>query len=128
MRNEEAASYLALAREDLGAARKLRSGNERQAAFHLQQAAEKLIKAVLVTENLAFPRSHQLGALAALLPDEHPWRADLAALDGLTSYATALRYPTPGGGVPPAPEQQDLAGPSQRLEALLDALERWLRT
>jgi HEPN domain-containing protein len=121
----EAPALLALAREDLDVARELRAGHGRAAAFHLQQTAEKLIKAVLAAEDIAFPRSHQLGALAALLPEEHGWRADLMALDRLTSHATALRYPMPGGELPPAPDDQDLVAGLEELTSLLDAVEPW---
>lgn len=127
MTGSEVEGYLVLAREDLEVADRLLATHGRQAAFHLQQAAEKLVKAVLTAEGLPFPRSHQVGALAALLPADHPWRADLAALDGLTAYATALRYPMPGGGLPPAPETPELAASRRELGALLDAVGPWCR-
>jgi HEPN domain-containing protein len=127
MTRREVAGFLALAREDLAVAGELLAGHGRAAAFHLQQAAEKLIKAVLTLEGIAFPRSHQLGALAALLPEEHAWRADLMALDHLTSHATALRYPLPGGGLPLDPTKADLAASLRQIAALLDALEPWCR-
>jgi len=125
MRSAEARAFLVLAREDLAVADELRSAHGRQAAFHLQQAAEKLTKAVLAVAGVEAPRSHQPGALAALLAPDHPWRADLAALDRLTGYATALRYPMPDGGVPAAPEGPDLDAALRKLSALLEAIEPW---
>ena len=127
MTRSEVPGFLALARKDLGVAGELHAGHGRAAAFRLQQAAEKLIKAVLTLEGIAFPRRHQLGALAALLPEEHAWRADLMALDHPTSHATALRCPLPGGGLPMAPAQADLAASLRRVAVLLDALEPWCR-
>jgi HEPN domain-containing protein len=126
VRAEEVRSFLALAREDLEVADTLRSTHGRPAAFHLQQAAEKLLKAVLTAEGIDFPKGHHIGALAASLPEAHPWRADLMALDGLSSFATALRYPMPGGALPTAPEVPELASASDRLTRLLDEVQGWL--
>lgn len=124
---EETAGFLAIAREELEAAASLLPRHPSQAAFFVQQAAEKLLKAVLTAENLNFPKSHQLGALAALLPGDHPWRADLAALDRLTAYATALRYPLQNGRQPPSPDPLELAGSVREVAALLDEIEPWCR-
>ena len=44
----------------------------RAAAYHSQQAAEKLIKAVLVSTEQHPPRTHDLGALLDLLPAGNP--------------------------------------------------------
>jgi HEPN domain-containing protein len=121
----EAASFLTLAGDELKAAEALLPRHGRQASFHLQQAAERLIQAVLTVEGVSFARTHQLGALAALLPEEHPWRADLAALDDLTSHATAYRFPLPNGGVPVAPDERELAAALDRLARALEAVGRW---
>jgi HEPN domain-containing protein len=111
--------------EDLEVARKLLADHPRQGAFHLQQSAEKLPKAVLVVEGLSAPRIHQIGALAALLPAEHPWRPDLAALDRLSSNATAWRYPNPDGGLPTTPSQTELTRSWQEITDLLEEIEPW---
>jgi HEPN domain-containing protein len=121
----EAESLLVLAGEDLSAAGELLARYPRQAAFHLQQAAEKLLKAVLISEGLAFPFGHQIGALAALLPLDHPWRADLAAYDALTEFATALRYPSPDGGLPPEPDRAALEEARASLSATLPRVAAW---
>jgi HEPN domain-containing protein len=127
MTTVEATSFLTLAHDELEAAEALLPRHGRQASFHLQQAAERLIQAVLTVEGIAFARTHQLGALAALLPEEHTWRADLAALDDLTSHATAYRFPLPSGGVPMAPDERDLVAAVDRLARALEAVERWCR-
>ena len=122
------ASYIALAKEDLAVAAKLIANHPRHAAFNVEQAAEKLLKAVLTAEGIRFPTSHhQLGALAALLPASHLWRADLMAFDDFTSYATALRYPMPGGGMPSDPEDADLRQGWQEVSALVAEIEDWCR-
>lgn len=61
--------------------------------FHAQQAAEKLLKALLAAGGHDYPRSHDLGLLLDLLasvgvqlPEE------LLAVEVLTSFATVYRY------------------------------------
>lgn len=120
-------SFLALAKEDLAVARKLVAAHPRHAAFNIEQAAEKLLKAVLSTEGIMFNAGHQLGALAALLPADHLWRADLASFDDFTSYATALRYPTGAGRMPQEPDADELLEDLSRVAALIDEIEDWCR-
>lgn len=121
-------SYIALAREDLAVAKKLMAEHPRHAAFNIEQAAEKLLKAVLTAEEIRFPTSHpQLGALAALLPDDHAWRADLMAFDEFTSYATAVRYPRPGGGMPSEPNLAELENGWTEVSALVGEIDDWCR-
>lgn len=107
--SDRAASFIALARKDIAAARLLQATDPGNAAFHLQQAAEKLAKAVLSIENIPAGITHQIGALAAMLPDDHPLRADLAAFDRFSSFGTSTRYPLPGGGMPRLPSANILA-------------------
>ncbi|MCC7145740.1 MAG: HEPN domain-containing protein [Phycisphaeraceae bacterium] len=62
--------------------------------FHAQQCVEKYLKARLQEANLAFPKTHDLEQLLALiLPAESGWavmRADLAVL---SRFAVEYRYP-----------------------------------
>jgi len=61
--------------------------------FHAQQAAEKLLKAVLTSRNVDYPRTHNLGVLVELLASngiELP--AELADIDRLTPFGTVFRY------------------------------------
>jgi HEPN domain-containing protein len=126
--NGMVASYIALAKEDLDVAKKLTGEHPRHAAFNIEQAAEKLLKAVLTVEGIRFPTSHhQLGALAALLPEDHLWRADLMAFDNFTSYATAVRYPKPGGGMPNEPEDAELQSCWADVATLAGEIEDWCR-
>ena len=83
---------------------------------------------MLTAEGIRFSASHhQLGALAALLPKDHLWRADLMAFDDFTSYATALRYPKPGGGLPAEPEDAELRQGWAEVSALVGEIEDWCR-
>ncbi|WP_041245436.1 HEPN domain-containing protein [Geotalea uraniireducens] len=61
--------------------------------FHCQQAAEKLLKALLSQAGIGYPRTHNLRLLMDLLADfGQPLPADLAELDILTPYGTLFRY------------------------------------
>jgi HEPN domain-containing protein len=94
----EAESWLRRARDDLGAARKLLSGDDpfpATAAYHCQQAAEKALKAVIAGTGDPIPKTHDLRVLI-----ERCIRIDqsLAELEDvceeLTPYATEFRYPS----------------------------------
>lgn len=88
-------------------------------AYHCQQAAEKLVKAVLVANGIAPPRTHDIDTLVAALP------ADVAGgLDRLvdfTPYATAFRYPEQaiddGISVPSRAELVDWIADIERIKA-----------
>jgi HEPN domain-containing protein len=68
--------------------------------FHYQQAAEKLLKAVLSEHGIDFPRTHNLRHLMDLLADhDQPVPAELADLDTLTPFCTLLRYDDLGPSV-----------------------------
>jgi HEPN domain-containing protein len=61
--------------------------------FHAQQCIEKYLKALLILSDTPFPKTHDLGSIAALLPDA--WRPDVPprTLERFTDYATITRYP-----------------------------------
>lgn len=60
--------------------------------FHAQQAAERLLKAVLAALDRDFPRTHDLSVLAALLEDaDHAPPARFAAAEELTLWAVQFR-------------------------------------
>jgi HEPN domain-containing protein len=83
--------------EDLDAAWSCARGERAapgQAAYHVQQAAEKLIKSVLIAHELRPPHTHDIAALCHLLPDDAPSREALLRLRRFTSYAFVFRYPT----------------------------------
>ncbi|MHB1156014.1 MAG: HEPN domain-containing protein [Phycisphaerales bacterium] len=82
---------------DLGTAKELTTSLEDRAdpiCFHSQQAAEKYIKAVLVERSIAFPMSHDLTELAALIePPLEKLTKMRADLDELSRMAVQIRYP-----------------------------------
>jgi len=70
--------------------------------FHSQQCAEKYFKAILVSLNVEFPKTHDLLILHTLCTDAGIFtgftREDLGRLSG---YAVRIRYP----GNQPTPEE-----------------------
>jgi len=65
--------------------------------FHCQQAAEKLLKALLAEKGIHFEKTHNLHHLLNLLADAGvPVPQDLEDLDELTPFAVLLRYASPG--------------------------------
>jgi len=65
----------------------------RYACFQAQQSAEKALKAILIFEQIDFPRTHNVADLMALVPDS--WQAvrRLSDVATLTSWAVQARYP-----------------------------------
>lgn len=93
----KAAQDEALLDEVLGAA----SVSDEIIGFHCQQAAEKMLKAVLSDLGLQFKRTHDLGALMELLRGHgRPLPEELADLDTLTPYGAIYRYEYVDAGAP----------------------------
>ncbi len=92
----EAVGWLQIAERDLKAVRNNVFGPEPTteiAAFHCQQAAEKMFKAVLVSAGIDPPRRHNIDDLIDLLPADHPLKTELEPLGRFSPYAIAYRYP-----------------------------------
>lgn len=87
------------------------------AAFHLQQSAEKLLKALLVKKEIAFEPRHDLAYLLNLSA-EPTIREHLKVLNELTPFAVELRYP----GDYPVISVNDALGIEQRLAAFSKAI------
>ncbi|RAU19991.1 hypothetical protein CU669_20740 [Paramagnetospirillum kuznetsovii] len=122
-------SFLQLAKDDLAVSKALRDSFPRHSAFHLEQAAEKLVKAVLAAEghNLNDKKFHHHNIARMIndgLLDSHEWRADLMAFDEFTSYATLTRYPSTGF-LPTGPENAALNDGIEKVAALIEPIEEW---
>ncbi|PSQ83566.1 MAG: DNA-binding protein [Bacteroidetes bacterium QS_7_67_15] len=61
--------------------------------FHAQQAAEKAVKAVLVSEGIPVPYIHDIGTLFDRLPKRIEVPPDVRKAVRLTDYAVFSRYP-----------------------------------
>lgn len=93
---EAALDWLRRARSNLALARQPKPAEAlwEDLAFDAQQAIEKAIKAVLVLEQIDFPRTHDIGELLGLLAGaQMAFPESVQRADRLTDYATAARYP-----------------------------------
>ncbi len=115
------ANMLRIAREDLDGASVLAPRGNRNAAYLCEQAAEKIIRAILTSEGKHAGIRHQLDEMVNLVPDENPLKTSLREIEQLAAYATAYRYPTPAGRIPDAPSGGDLAALIKRVDATLSA-------
>lgn len=91
--------------------------------FHVQQAAEKLLKAWLALLGETYPLSHDLAALLDMLAARG---VDTARFDGLVDYtrfAVRLRYAGADPGAGPLDRGEALG----RVDTLLEAVGRRLR-
>jgi HEPN domain-containing protein len=80
------------------------------AAYHCQQAAEKVIKAGLIAAGVHPPKEHDVGKLTVLFPPGHALIPVFRPLEHLSKYITAFRYP----------DEPDIPVPSLR------EIEAWL--
>jgi HEPN domain-containing protein len=120
------ANLLRIAREDLEGARVLNARGNRNAIYLCEQAAEKIIRAVLTSERVHAGVRHQLDEMVGLVPDENPLKPALRALQHLSTYATSYRYTTPTGRIPADPPTKDVEATAEAIEAtLLEAASRF---
>jgi HEPN domain-containing protein/predicted nucleotidyltransferase len=117
-------------RRDLVMARKACEGDDAvpdQAAYHVQQAAEKLTKAALVALQKRPRKGHRIGEFAKRLPATFALRERFLALGRFTKFVWLHRYPEEEGA-PSEPEPsaaQALAWITE-IETLKVDFERWL--
>lgn len=119
---EEAMRLLRLARRDQAAMQALLNApgvGVAVAFFHAQQAAEKVLKAVMCLQGLLYRRTHDLEELAGQLADAGcAPNVSEAELSSLTPYAVEYRYDD---------EAPELLTPSQAV-AIVAALLAWADT
>lgn len=62
--------------------------------FHCQQAAEKYLKAYLVSQDIEYPLTHSLKTLVEKAMDQDSeFETIMIKAESLTPYAVAVRYP-----------------------------------
>lgn len=114
------ASFLRIACEDLRDARVLAAHDSRNAIYLCEQAAEKVIRAVIAAEGKHAGIRHSLRQMIDdHVPNENPVRASLIEIAVLEFYATAYRYPTPEGRIPTPPVGEKFAELANKVEAVL---------
>jgi HEPN domain-containing protein len=111
----EAGRWLTLVEEDMDvaiAAARLSLPRLGAAAFHLQQAAEKVVKALLVLSGKPFRRTHDLDYLVTkLAPISPAFQETLEQLRPLTVWGVAFRYPAVDDEPTPPPAPQSTQAP-----------------
>lgn len=65
-------------------------------AFHLQQTAEKLLKALLASRAIVYPKTHDLELLALLPADQSQFLSFRESLLGWSAFAVEMRYEVAG--------------------------------
>jgi HEPN domain-containing protein len=98
--------------------RKSRTKRSRElSCFHLQQSAEKYLKARLIEAGILFPKTHDLKGLLDLVVTVEPlWIPLRPALVSVSNHAVESRYP--GRGATPA-EAKIILGTTTRLRKLV---------
>jgi len=102
--NAEVGAWLAKADEDRAAARCLARADDPlllPAVFHVQQSAEKFLKALLIAKGVDFGRKHDLAYLREMTQDSS-FDAFADFFEHLAPYAVESRYP--GDFLPPTAE------------------------
>ena len=84
--------------------------------FHVQQAAEKLLRAWIALLGERYPLTHSIETLLALLADRGAATERFRGLTAYTPYAVEFRY----AGVGPDAEPIDRDGAVALVEALLE--------
>lgn len=118
-------AWLATASVDLRAGRACLSVPEpivTAATYHCQQAAEKLVKAVLIWLELDVPRSHDIDSLVMRIPHDLPIRQRLSPLGRFTAFATLYRYPGEAGDVSDEPTSEEVFGWLDEIESVLESI------
>ena len=118
------ANLLRVASEDLEGARVLAEAANRNAIYLCEQAAEKVIRAVVTAEGKHAGIRHDLADMVDLVPDANPLKPLLRAVDYLSHYATAFRYPVSSSKtkrIPRSPPTDELNKALDRTKAALDA-------
>lgn len=115
------ANMLRLAIGDLDAFLLLASAQNRNDAYHLDQAAEKLLLALLTCEGIHAERkdSHRLDVLRDKLPLANPFRQRFDGLTYLTQFATTYRYPKDGGRLPQRPDPRGLKEDAGKIQSMI---------
>jgi len=116
------ANLLRVANEDLDGARLLAASNNRNAVYLCEQAAEKLIRAVVTSEGKHAGIKHELAEMVDLIPDENPLKVHLRGIEHLSQYATSYRYPVSSSKTKRIPRPPSANELREALEATAAAL------
>lgn len=116
------ANLLRIAHEDLEGARVLAASHNRNAVYLCEQAAEKIIRAVVTSEGKHAGIKHELAEMVDLVPDENPLKPQLRKIEHLSQYATAYRYPVSSSRTKRIPRSPDAGELRQAIDDTAAAL------
>lgn len=119
---QEARRWIGKAEQDIRAVRLLLDAVAEQAAFHVQQALEKTLKALLIVRRQDIRKTHDISTLVALVRPH--WRellADPFPLEALTSWYIASRYPEV---IEAMPARAEIAEALEAVERFIAAVMR----
>ena len=126
MKPDDAKVWMQYSESDLRAAKTLFESRDFfpvQICFLSQQCAEKALKAVLVFEDVYFPKIHDLDRLRDLIPEGWKAKEQFPDLAELTIWAVESRYP----GLTPNVTEKEAADALQLAEAVFEAVATELR-
>ncbi|HYH37325.1 MAG TPA: HEPN domain-containing protein [Azospirillum sp.] len=132
MADEYVRAWLKKVNDDLRAVRALPAVDDpviAGATHHCQQAAEKLVKAVLVAAGRHPPKIHNILALVDSIPADHPLLPVLRPLERFTPYVALFRYPGAGDlfdDPPDEPTAAEVASWLAEIESVRAEVERVL--
>jgi predicted nucleotidyltransferase/HEPN domain-containing protein len=122
--------WLGRVEKDLIIARKGCEGDDAvfdQSAYHIQQAAEKLVKGALVAHLIRPRKGHEIEEFSSLLPADFPLKERFRRLDRFSDFAWAHRYSEYPGQEPiPEPSVGDARAWLDEVSALKADFQRWL--
>ncbi len=126
---EEAGLWFDICDEDLDTAEaclQRRPPLLRSAAYHCQQAAEKLLKGLLIAAARSFRKIHDLDELVEQVSHVHADLAeDLGDLRPLTPWGWAFRYPELADEEGNSPTVQEIEAALDRLRGLRGTISRF---
>lgn len=129
--NDRAEVWLQFAAEDIAFGKAgLRDGFHAHVCFLSQQAIEKTLKALLVAQDILYPKSHDLLGLYRLIGKPSWLKEYETDLVQINLYYVPIRYPDalPGSLPDRQPGQDDAKRALDVAEAIFDGVSRQIRT
>lgn len=118
--------FLRAAERDIAGIERLLPDLPDLAAFHAQQAVEKLARATCLHEGLPDLRTHDIARITEQLAQAHPLRKNFTKLDGLTGAATAWRHPNAEGEFLQSPEPSEIRAVLKQIKNIQTEIRDWL--
>lgn len=122
---EEARIWLGCASDDLSAAKKLLDlGFYRHACWLSAMGAERALKALLISNGIPFPRSHDLNALYKLISEHisvESLKLDSLELAKFSEWAVEAGHPGDWPAITPREAENDVASAERIVEAITKA-------